>query len=191
MLLSMLSVLLATTLAMSESMTQEQAVILAKQAASKQLAVPDQQITLERAEAVDWSDSSLGCPEPGVMYLQVITPGYKVLLKAGGKTYPVHVGGARAIVCARSTGDLAGPKAKAAQAKVELLNRARERLAATLKVDAASIQVHGIQADPAAIGCAGNANPNKTGGKLVELEYAGRLYEYRSDSDEVQECPIR
>lgn len=191
MLPSMLSILLVATLATSESMTQEQAVILAKQVASKQLAIPVAQITLEQAEAVDWSDSSLGCPQPGMMYLQVITPGFKVLLKAGGETHPVHVGGARAVLCVRGVGAGAGPKAKAAQAKVDLLSRARERLAATLKVDAANIQVHGIRSEPSAIGCAGNTRLEKTGGKLVELEYEGRLYEYRSDSDDVQECLIR
>ncbi|MDQ3328852.1 MAG: hypothetical protein M3506_10065, partial [Chloroflexota bacterium] len=26
--------------------------------------------------AQEWPDSALGCPEPGMMYQQVITPGY-------------------------------------------------------------------------------------------------------------------
>lgn len=38
-------------------------------------------------EAVEWPDGSLGCPQPGVSYLQVITPGYRVVLKAGDGTY--------------------------------------------------------------------------------------------------------
>ena len=32
-----------------------------------------------KAEAVEWPDGSLGCPELGVMYIQVITPGYQVV----------------------------------------------------------------------------------------------------------------
>lgn len=48
------------------------------------------EIILVSAEAVDWPDGSLGCPEPGVMYGQVITRGYKVVLEAGGVEYPFH-----------------------------------------------------------------------------------------------------
>lgn len=43
-------------------------------------------------EAVQWPDSSLGCPQAGRMYAQVITPGYKIVLESGGKTYEFHSG---------------------------------------------------------------------------------------------------
>lgn len=36
---------------------------------------------------VEWPNSALGCPQPGVEYLQVITPGYRVVLEVGGTTY--------------------------------------------------------------------------------------------------------
>ncbi|NTU82248.1 MAG: hypothetical protein HGA45_23195 [Chloroflexales bacterium] len=39
------------------------------------------------SEAVEWPDSSLGCPQPGQSYLQVITPGYRVLLQSGDTVY--------------------------------------------------------------------------------------------------------
>ena len=99
MLLPVLGLLLAAATSMDETMTQEQAVSLAKQVASKHLTVPAAQISLQHTEAVDWPDSSLGCPQPDMMYLQVITPGFKVLLKASGKIYPVHVGGTQAVMC--------------------------------------------------------------------------------------------
>lgn len=41
-------------------------------------------------EAVDWSDSSLGCPKAGMMYAQVITPGYNIILESDGRTYEFH-----------------------------------------------------------------------------------------------------
>jgi len=41
-------------------------------------------------EAVDWSDSSLGCPKAGMMYAQVITPGHKIVLESGGRSYEFH-----------------------------------------------------------------------------------------------------
>ncbi len=47
-------------------------------------------ISVVSAEPVEWRDASLGCPIPGVMYAQVITPGYKIVLEAGGKQYNYH-----------------------------------------------------------------------------------------------------
>ena len=44
-------------------------------------------VTLVSAEAVTFPDGSLGCPEPGMAYSQVVTDGYKIVLTAGGKTY--------------------------------------------------------------------------------------------------------
>lgn len=41
------------------------------------------QIQIIRAEAVEWSDGSLGCPEPGMVYTQAIVRGYWVELQAG------------------------------------------------------------------------------------------------------------
>ena len=190
MVYSLLSTLLLAALSMNEPINQDQAVILAKQAASKHLNLPIEQLTVQQAQAIDWPDSSLGCPQPGMMYMQVITPGFKVLLKAAEKTYPVHVGGAHAVVCTGAADAARGPKAQAAQAKVALVERARERLAALLKVPAADIQVHAIRAEKAgdAPGCASGASQEKAAGKLVELEYAGRRYQYRAESDDVQEC---
>ncbi len=46
--------------------------------------------TVVKAEAVDWPDGSLGCPQPGMMYPQVITPGYQVVFEVDGKQYDMH-----------------------------------------------------------------------------------------------------
>ena len=48
------------------------------------------QISLQAMEAQEWRDSSLGCPQPGHMYAQVITPGYQITLEANGKPYTFH-----------------------------------------------------------------------------------------------------
>jgi hypothetical protein len=57
---------------------------------SADIGVPDAQIEVVSFEPTEWSDSSLGCPEPGHAYLTVITPGYLVFLKADGKQYEYH-----------------------------------------------------------------------------------------------------
>ena len=43
--------------------------------------------TVVKAEAVEWSDGSLGCPQKGVFYTQAITPGYHVVISVDGVEY--------------------------------------------------------------------------------------------------------
>ncbi len=57
---------------------------------SEQTGVPADRIKLVSMEAVEWSDASLGCPQEGYMYAQVITPGYKITLEAEDQQYIYH-----------------------------------------------------------------------------------------------------
>ena len=57
---------------------------------AQRLSISPNQITLVEATDVEWSDSSLGCPQPDMAYLQVITPGYRILLEANGIQYEYH-----------------------------------------------------------------------------------------------------
>jgi hypothetical protein len=50
-------------------------------------------------EEKDWPDSSLGCPQPGMAYLQVITPGYLIVLRALGNDYMYHASYNYVILC--------------------------------------------------------------------------------------------
>ncbi|QGG96407.1 hypothetical protein [Actinomarinicola tropica] len=43
-------------------------------------------------EAVTWSDASLGCPQPGMMYPQVLTEGVRIILEVDGRQYRYHGG---------------------------------------------------------------------------------------------------
>lgn len=58
---------------------------------------PDE-VQVEDVEPKDFPDASLGVPEPGKTYAQVITPGYIILLKAEGKTYEYHAAGERVVL---------------------------------------------------------------------------------------------
>ena len=42
---------------------------------------------------VVWSDSALGCPQPGMQYAQVPVDGSVIELGAGGRVYRYHTGG--------------------------------------------------------------------------------------------------
>jgi hypothetical protein len=63
---------------------------LAKQNLSEKLNIPVEEIQLVKTEAVEWPDTSLGFPEKGMMYAQVIKPGFRIILKAQDKLYEYH-----------------------------------------------------------------------------------------------------
>ena len=63
---------------------------IARQDLSERLQIPISDISLVKEEAVEWPDASLGFPEKGMMYAQVITPGFKIILKADNKSYEYH-----------------------------------------------------------------------------------------------------
>jgi hypothetical protein len=75
------------------------AVQLAVADAAGQLGIAADAITVLSVEAVEWGDASLGCPEPGMMYAQVVTPGYRIVLEAGGQTYEYHASTGAVIRC--------------------------------------------------------------------------------------------
>lgn len=57
---------------------------------AQRLNINPSDIDVISVEKVIWSDSSLGCPQPGMMYAQVITEGYRILLEAIAQFYPYH-----------------------------------------------------------------------------------------------------
>jgi len=60
-------------------------------------------VEVVRAAAVTWNDASLGCAEPGHVYLQMLTEGYQVILRHGGEKYDYRSGGGGSFVlCERS-----------------------------------------------------------------------------------------
>lgn len=62
----------------------------AKEDLAKRRSIPATQINLVEATEVEWNDSSFGCPQPGMSYLQVITPGYRIVLEVNGTLYEYH-----------------------------------------------------------------------------------------------------
>lgn len=62
----------------------------AKQELATRVAVAADRIKVVSVTRVPWPSSALGCPQPDRMYSQIVTPGYRILLNAGGKTYEYH-----------------------------------------------------------------------------------------------------
>jgi len=53
--------------------------------ATERTEVPQSDLSVVRSEAVEWPDSSLGCPEPGQFYTQAIVSGYWVEIGASDR----------------------------------------------------------------------------------------------------------
>lgn len=57
------------------------------------------QLIVISLEAMNFADGSLDCPQPGMVYPQVITPGHRVLLESGSQSFDVRVSGDRGRIC--------------------------------------------------------------------------------------------
>ena len=54
------------------------------------LKIAPENVQVRSVQAVDWPDTSLGCPQPGMFYAQVITLGYKIVLSTGDRQVEYH-----------------------------------------------------------------------------------------------------
>lgn len=63
---------------------------IAKSDLSRRKGVATDQIRVVSIEEVDWPNGSLGFPKPGMVYIQVIIPGYRIVLTDGSQNYEYH-----------------------------------------------------------------------------------------------------
>ena len=76
------------------------AVARAVETLARELGRDSMEIAVAEVTPVEWPDSALGCRQPGMLYLQVVTPGYRVRLICDGQEHVVHTdGGRRAVRC--------------------------------------------------------------------------------------------
>lgn len=64
----------------------------AKADLAQRLSIPISQIKAIETKEAAWPDTSLGCPQPDIVYAQIPTPGYLVTLENAGNKYEYHVG---------------------------------------------------------------------------------------------------
>ena len=68
---------------------------LARADLARRLGVEEDEIQVVKATAITWRDGSLGCPQPGFSYIQVLIEGAVIELKVGSSVYSYHSGGNR------------------------------------------------------------------------------------------------
>jgi len=70
---------------------------------AKKIGAPASDIAGVSQEDVTWPDSCLGCTATGESCAQVLTPGYKIILRVRDATYEYHTNrGDRVRLCAQS-----------------------------------------------------------------------------------------
>ena len=67
--------------------------------AASRTGAPAPSVIVMSADAVVWSDGSLGCPLPGTMYTMALVPGYRVRIRVGESILDYHAGGRQMILC--------------------------------------------------------------------------------------------
>jgi hypothetical protein len=77
----------------------ERLTLLAIQEMARRSGVPEGEFSRLSVTGETWRDASLGCPEPGRVYAQVLTPGYRVVLEARGQRYEFHTDEKRVVLC--------------------------------------------------------------------------------------------
>jgi hypothetical protein len=80
----------STSRSLAPAPGSEEAVAAAVADLAQKQGIPVDAITVQSVEPMEWGDTSLGCPQEGFMYAQVITPGYLIILEAQGQTYEYH-----------------------------------------------------------------------------------------------------
>ena len=89
---------------------QSPLVTQAKEDLAERLGIPITEIELLSFELVVWPDASLGCPQPGMAYLQVQQDGALIRLSAEEQVYDYHSGGNRGLfLCENSLKNSTSP----------------------------------------------------------------------------------
>lgn len=187
----------ATEVSAPLSGAQQAAVEVAKQA----LGAAGVGYTVQAVEPQQWPDSSLGCPRPGMMYLQVVTDGYVVLLEGAGKVHEVHVAGDAAVVCTDRMPSAAPRQPVRAPVRVTNLrameSQAVADLADRLGVAAGTIRIIDRSAEQwseAGFQCRPEPGLETGGASLIRgfklaLRQRSRIYVYHTDLQRVVPCP--
>lgn len=174
----------------AERATSTTAADQARDLLAAELRIAAETLTLISANAVEWPDASLGCPQPGMMYAQVITPGYQyIFADQSGQRYDVRTGrnARQFVLCESGPSDAARETPSAALAPAA--QAAREWLAKQQAIPVSRLTVISVEAQDWPDSCLGCAEPGTfcltviVPGYRVVLEDGATRYEVRTDRD--------
>lgn len=89
----------------------EPLVAMAKEDLAERLEVGVEIIEVLEAELVVWPDASMGCPDPEMMYIQVLQDGSRIRLQVEEAVFEYHTGGERMpFLCEDPTAPVSPPQ---------------------------------------------------------------------------------
>lgn len=180
----------------AEQLTAEQrdGAQLAIDALAADLGIAKDKIAIDTIRPVEWRDSSIGCPQPGQAYLQVITPGHKITLRVDKQIHVVHEANNRAFVC-RTTKAIGAITPRLELVFGEQMIAARKDLAERLSVPESDIRAASGEEriwDDAGMGCPEPGityPPGPVTGWVLTLKHHSRDYTYHTDMKSTIPCP--
>lgn len=164
---------------------------IAREAVADALGVSSGTVRVISIEARDFPDGSLGCPQPGAAYAQVITPGHRVLVEADGRRFDVRVAGAVGRICRPRKPTTGGGAVRPRESG----ERARADLAVRLGLPVESVIVDGLRRLAPGEAVPGCGTPCAAGTPPadcpvgVRLRAGDRVVGYVALPTEVRACP--
>lgn len=161
-----------------------------EQDVAAELGVDVETLRLISAESVEWPDASLGCPQPGMVYAQMITPGWHLIFAdSAGNEYDVRVPkrGDDFIICEQGVESMPQPIEEGAEKDV--VAAAKRTVAEQKDIAEASLSVEELESVEWRNSCLGCAGANElcamviTPGYRVVLKAGDALYEVHTDQD--------
>jgi hypothetical protein len=185
--------MLALALAAGDDPARDAAGEKAREAVRSRLGASADRVHLVEVVPARWSDASLGCPEKGKVYAQVLTEGYQVRVRFEDRTFDVRVADGRAVVC--GLGHDASEAAAGAAATTRLYRMARRDLAERLHLPEKEVRVDFIRPTswpagaPGCLDAAASPHPgSRVHGLIIQLSAGGTTYTYNSDMTTVRLC---
>lgn len=166
---------------------------VARRVVAEFMSLPMDDVILVSLQAQDFNNSSLGCPQSGMAYQQVITPGHRAMVEADGRRFDVRVAGGHGRICRNHQRRNPQTDSDRQTSLTTMIDAARNDLAGRLGITAAKISVLDIR--PTAgknlpIGCTLQCDESdKSCGYMIGLFHQGRRYDYHAADGSAAPCP--
>jgi len=166
----------------------EDAFVSFRVAVAEQVGLSSDELTLVSAKQVTWRDTSLGCPQEGMSYAQVLVEGWRIVfVDVSGQEYDVRTAQSLEdfIICQQpqtdssdgATGGISSAKDAAVNALMAHLDVARD------EISIVSIEV--VEWRNSCLGCSAPGEVCLdviTPGYRINLDYGGETYSVHADS---------
>jgi hypothetical protein len=170
------------------SKEQDEAIALARKTAAERLSIAADQFRVVLVSPAQWRDSSLGCPQRGQVYAQVLTSGFKITLRESDREHTVHVAGGRALLCGTQPDARLSPAPRMASA-IAAGNAVRTHISRTMRIPESRIRVVSVKAARRGDACVPATVAGA--GSIVETRVDGKTVRYYRDDAVITACDAK